>query len=263
MLPTSGQALTTRVAVGRITAVVMLLATLAFVAPGAQAQSDDANKILKAMSDYLAGQKNISLSFDSSIEVITPDVQKLQFTSSGKLQMSRPDKISAARTGGYADVEFVFDGKTATVYAKNINKFAQVDASGTVDQLIDRLREKFSVALPGADLLMANVYDTLMSDVISGAHIGEGVIGGVECEHLAFRGQDTDWQIWIQKGDRPIPRQYVITSKAVAAAPQYTVVIRDWKTDQQDTNFTFAPPAGATKVDVAALPHIDEIPPPK
>jgi hypothetical protein len=139
---------------------------------------------------------------------------------------------------------------------------AQVDAPGSIDQLIDQLRDKFSVALPGADLLMSNVYDTLTSDVISGMHIGRGVINGVECEHLAFRGQDTDWQIWVRVGDRPIPCKYVITSKTMAGAPQYTLVIRDWKTGEQPSaSFEFTPPKDARKVEVAGLPNIDEVPP--
>lgn len=117
--------------------------------------------------------------------------------------------------------------------------------------------------LPGADLLVANSYEVLTSDVISSAHIGRGVIDGVECEHLAFRGKDTDWQIWIQVGDHPLPRKYVITSKAVAAAPEYTVVIREWKTDAQPSarDFVFTPPAGAQKLDANALAGWDEIPP--
>ena len=252
-------------AIRRWTAVMMMMfSAFLFTGPEVWAQSDDANKILKALSEYMASQKNISLSFDTAVEVITPEVQKIQFASSGRLQISRPDKMRASRTGGYADVELVFDGKTITVYAKHIDSFAQVDAPGSIDQLVDRLRDKFSVALPGADLLMSNVYDALTSDVITGMYIGRGVIDGVECEHLAFRGQDTDWQIWIEVGDRPIPRKYVITSKGIAAAPQYTLVIRDWKTDQPNANaFVFAPPKDAKKIEAAALPSIDEIPPPE
>ena len=45
------------------------------------AQADDANKILKAMSDYLGSQKNFSASFDSDLEVITPQVEKIQFAA--------------------------------------------------------------------------------------------------------------------------------------------------------------------------------------
>src|SRR5262245_46168083 len=72
---------------------------LSLFAPFGQARGDDAEKILRALSDHLASQRNISLTFDADIEVITPDVQKIQFASSGRVQMSRPDKIRASRTG--------------------------------------------------------------------------------------------------------------------------------------------------------------------
>ena len=57
---------------------------------------------------------------------------------------------------------------------------------------------------------------------MSVAYIGRGVVDGVEYEHLAARNLDTDWQIWIELGERPVPRKYVITSKTVAAAPPST-----------------------------------------
>lgn len=102
-----------------------------------------------------------------------------------------------------------------------------------------------------------------MSDVITAKHIGQGVIDGVECEHLAFRNQDTDWQLWVETGDHPIPRKFVITSKATAAAPQYTLLIKDWKTDVEfgPDAFAFQPPADAKHVDFRALGDIDEVPP--
>src|SRR5262249_1440400 len=111
----------------------------------ATTRAQDAEKILKAMSDYVTSQKTLSLTFDSDIEVITSELQKIQFASSGQVLLSRPDKMRATRTGGYADVELVFDGKTVTVLGKNVNAFAQADAPGTVDQLIDRLRDQLDV----------------------------------------------------------------------------------------------------------------------
>src|SRR6516164_6544050 len=106
----------------------------AFAAGPALAQADDANKILKAMSDYLGGQKNFSASFDSDLEVITPQIEKIQFASSGQLEISRPDKFHGIRIGGYADVEITFDGKTATIYGKHANGYVQVSVPGSVDQ---------------------------------------------------------------------------------------------------------------------------------
>jgi Predicted periplasmic protein (DUF2092) len=123
---------------------VLTLTAMLFLPRHAHAQ--DASKVLKAMSDYLTGQKTISMTFDSDIEVITSELQKAQFTSSGQVLLNRPDKLRATRTGGYADVELVFDGKTATVLGKHLNAFGQADAPGSVDQLIDHLRDRYKVA---------------------------------------------------------------------------------------------------------------------
>src|SRR3981189_3761317 len=248
----------TRATLGAATAAVILLSV------DQSAQAEDAAKVLKAMTDYTAGQKSLSASFDSDIEIITPELQKIQFASSGQMKLSRPDKLRIRRTGGYADVELTFDGKTLSLYGNNAKSYVQADAAGTIDQVIDSLMAKAGAAMPGTDLLLTKSYDELMTDVIEGRHIGQGVVDGVECEHLAFRGVDTDWQIWIETGTRPAPRKYVITSKTLAGAPQYTLRIKDWKTDAvaEADAFMFKPPADATKVslDSSIMMEFDELP---
>ena len=247
----------------RISATAASIAILS-VAATHGARADDPGKILKGMADYLAGQKSLSAKFDSDIEVITPELQKIQFTSSGEMKMSRPDKLRIRRTGGYADVELVYDGKTVSVYGNNAKSYVQADLAGSVDQMINTLQSRSGAGMPGADLLLSNSYDELMANIIEGKHIGQGVVDGVECEHLAFRGPETDWQIWIEPGAKPVPRKYVITSKTIAGAPQYTLKIRDWKTDANaDGDFAFKPPADATKValDSGVMVEFDEVPP--
>ena len=247
----------------RLSATAASIAMLSLAATGA-ARADDPGKLLKGMSDYLAGQKSLSAKFDSDIEVITPELQKIQFTSSGEMKMNRPDKLRIRRTGGYADVDLVYDGKMVSLYGNNAKSYVQADLAGTVDQMIDTVQARSGAGLPGADLLLSNAYDQLMANVTEGRHIGQGVVDGVECEHLAFRGPETDWQIWIEPGAKPVPRKYVITSKTVTGAPQYTLKIRDWKTDANaDGDFAFKAPADTTKValDSVVMIEFDELPP--
>jgi hypothetical protein len=237
------------------------LVTMTMFMPSAHAEKNgDAIKTLRAMSDYIASQKTLSANFDSDVEVITSDLQKFQFTSSGQVQLSRPDKLHSTRTGGYTDVEVVFDGKVLTINGKDKNVFAQLDSPGSVDQLIGLLRDKYSVAAPGGDLLLSRSFDEMMTDVIDAKDVGRGVVDGVECEHLAFRNVDTDWQIWIELGARPIPHKYVITSKAVTGMPQYTLRIKDWRTDVPADAFAFKAAQGAKKVALEALADTDEVP---
>jgi hypothetical protein len=240
-------------------ATVALLSTILLVP--VQARAEDAKAILKKMTDYVAGEKNFSVDYDSDIEIITPELEKIQFTSSGKISVSRPDKVRAHRMGGYADVELIFDGKTFTIFGKHANAYAQSESPGSIDDILARLRTDYSFEAPGADLLLTNAYDQLLDGVLEAKHIGHSVVDGIECEHLAFRNQDTDWQIWVEIGDRPIPRKYVITSKAVTGAPQYTLRVKSWKTGEPPADtFAFAPPADAKKAEFHDLAHMDEVP---
>jgi hypothetical protein len=247
------------------TAVTCIIFAAALFAAGsqAQAQESDAKAILKAMSDYASSQKSVELTFDSDIEVITPKLEKIQFTNSGETLISRPDKLRAHRVGGYSDVTLVFDGKTVSVLGKNINGYAQFDGPKSVDQLIEELRARYGLALPGADFLLSNSYEALATGILEAKHIGRGVIDGVQCEHLAFRNFDTDWQVWVEAGERPILRKVVITSKTINNAPQYTLRVKTWKSgvEPPPDAFSFKPPAGAKKLSPDVLTGLDELPP--
>ena len=222
--------------------------------------AQNAKALLKAMSDYLAAQKSISLAYDSVFEVVSEDHQKLQIAMSGTVDLSRPDKLRTTRKTGFSDTETVYDGKTLTILGKGKNVYMQADVTGTIDSVIDQLRDKFHRQLPGADLLGSNVYDALMTDVTDVKDLGSGVIDGKECDHLAFRAKDTDWQIWIAQGGQPYPCRYVITSKGVDQAPQFTMTVRDWKASAaaSSSDYSFKPPAGATKIDVKDLETLKE-----
>ena len=239
-----------------------LALTMVLAPPAAHADEAQAKQLFKAMSDYMAAQKTISFNFDTSFEVITKEDQKIAFASSGSVTLSRPDKIRATRAGGFANVELVFDGKTVSLLGKEANLYAQADVPGTIDNLVDVLRDKFHRPLSGADLLMSDVYGQLMPLVTNVKDLGSGVIRGVECDHFAFRTREVDWQIWITQGDNPHPCRYVVTTKEVKGWPQYTVDVRDWKTgaDVAADDFAFTPPAGARKLKPGEFPDADELP---
>ena len=230
--------------------------------PAARADEAQAKALFKAMSDYLTAQKILSYEYDTTLEIVTKEKQKLGLASSGSVTLNRPDKIRTTRSGGFAHVEMVFDGKTLSLLGKNANQYVQADMPGTIDHLVDVLRDKFHRPLPGADLLMSDVYKQLMPLVVNVKDLGSGVIHGVECDHLAFRTREVDWQIWIAQGDRPYPCRYVVTSTKMAGAPQYSIDVRAWKTGAEvaPDDFSFKVPTGATKLKPGDLPDIDELP---
>jgi hypothetical protein len=237
--------------------------SLLYAAP-AGADPASAKQIVKAMSDYIASQNNLSGDFDVALDVTTPQLEKITFDASGTLLISRPGKIRATRKGGYADMELVSDGTTTTVIDRVSGAYSQAKSPATLDGLIEMLRGTYGLDMPAGDLLMTNSYDRLMEGVVEAKHIGIGVIDGYDCEHLAFRNADTDWQLWVRTGDRPLPCKYVILSKKVVGYPTYTIQFRNWSSGRAAAAdaFGFTPAKGARKVTFDQMSTIGELPPP-
>jgi hypothetical protein len=47
--------------------------------------------------------------------------------------------------------------------------------------------------------------------------------------HLVCR-KEVDWQLWVSDGEKPLPLEYVITSKWVAAPQEYSIEFGNWNT---------------------------------
>jgi hypothetical protein len=232
---------------------------LALAAPMARADEAQARALLKGMTDYLAAQPSLSFDVDSSLQVVTDDDQKLTIASSGSIAMERPDRLHLVRKGGFATIEMVFDGKTLSVLNREANTYAQSEVPGTIDGLIDALRETYHRPLPAADLLGSDAGATLLADVTAVKDLGSGFIRGEECDHLAFRSGEVDWQIWIAQGEVPHPCRFIVTTKDIAGWPEYTLEFSAWGDGAVKTVAAFEAPAGAVKVDLQAVPDLDEV----
>ena len=101
----------------------------------------------------------------------------------------------------------VFDGEALTIAGKNVNLFTKIPVPGTIDNLMDVMHNVYNRPLPAADLLSSDAYGALTGDITDVKDLGSGVINGKECDHLAFRTEGVDWQIWIAQGDQPLSMQ--------------------------------------------------------
>jgi hypothetical protein len=243
---------------------MLAAAGLALASSAAQATDAEARALLKAMSDHVGSLKTIEVDVDTMIEVVTPDLEKIGFASSARMRLARPNGLSFERTGGYADVQFLFDGTTLTVRDRAGKRYAQAPVKGSNDDLVKAIHDEMGMTVPGADVLLTDSYTVLIADVLEAKVIGEAVIAGQRCDHLAFRNFDTDWQLWIRQGAEKIPCKMVITSKMVGMAPQYTAQVRSWKSNPvfPAGTFAFRPVTGETRIPLDQMTGIDELPPP-
>ena len=84
----------------------------------------------------------------------------------------------------------------------------------------------------------------------SGFYVGQSLISGVLCDHLALRGAKEDVQVWIARGDEPVPRRIVISYREIEGRPQFWTQFIEWdfSPELSDTTFTFSPPEGAKRI---------------
>ena len=235
--------------VARTALVAALFAGVASAQPAGVEPKADAT--LRAMTTYMAGLKQFSATTENTIEAVTADGQKIQFVSPATLTFQRPDKLVARRRGDVADQAFFYDGKTLTLYDPGTAHYSTVPAPDNIDAMLEFAQSKLDVTAPGSDLFDTRAYDKLMQDVKAGTYIGLEVVAGQRCHHLAYKGAEVDWQLWVREGKRPLPCRYVITSKKIAGAPQFTVQILTADTNPKTpaAMFRFVPPAGAKAVE--------------
>lgn len=230
-------------------------AAAASFALAAQAQpagiSPEAQRLLKASTDFLASQKEFSVETRNTLEVVLKSGQKIEFNHVARMSAQRPNKLRVERTGDLVDQVFIYDGKSLTLYNPQEKVFAQVAAPDTLEAMLEFARTKLDIVAPAGDLINKNAYAILMDGVTDGFVVGKAVIEGVRCDHLAFRAPHVDLQVWVQEGAQRLPRKMVITTRDLPNAPQFGVTVTKWdpKPSFNAQTFAFTPPAGAKKVD--------------
>jgi hypothetical protein len=213
---------------------------------------EKADRILKEMSKNLTSLTKFSFTSRGYFELVVDSiVQKIQVTNMGKLSVQRPDKMKAERNGAMADLDMYLNKGKFTLYGKKNNMYATASTGESLDKTVDYLRDNLDIYLPAGDLLYSDAYAGLTEDVTSGVYVGQSMAGDVLCDHLAFAGNEVDWQIWVEAGAQKLPRRYVITSKKEKGMPEYAIEISEWNTNPKlkEEMFNFTPPGGAVKID--------------
>ena len=210
-----------------------------------------ADSVLRQMSDYLNTLEQFTVRAENGFDTLLPSGQILQMGRSMEISVRRPDRLRGSIHGGRYDQEFYYDGSSITLFTKGVNYYATTEAPPSMEAALDDAEESVGLVAPFADLISKDAYDNLIEDVTLGLYVGLSTISGVECHHLAFRGEETDWQIWIENGEKPLPRKFMITSKWITGAPRFVGLVTGWdlSPELKDSLFTFVAPEGAEEIE--------------
>lgn len=211
----------------------------------------DAQAVLERMSAYLGGLERFSIRARETRDEVLAYGYKLQRQQVANMVVQRPDKLRVEVEGDLKTRSFVYDGKTLAILAPGQGVYAQVDAPPALGPLLNGLLNR-GVEMPLVDMLLQAIEGDLAAGVLGGRLVGESRVDGVAVDHLAFRQATIDWQLWVEKGPRPLPRKLVITTRFEVGEPQFTALL-DWNLRPEIAagTFDFVPPPGARRIGFA------------
>jgi hypothetical protein len=224
-----------------------------------------ADSLLKAMSMYMASLQQFMVSTERTVEVTLKTGQKIQYANFGKIVMRRPNRLRVDFAGDPmnpmwifpdstrkpVDVSVYYNDSTLNIIERNRHEYATAKVPTTIDSMIDYAANCFDIEAPASDLLFIDSYKQMMDGVDTGMYVGMANIDSVVCHHLVFSNQDVDWQIWIANNGKPLPVQYMITSKKEKGSPDFEIKLSHWDVTSKipDQTFVFSPPSDAKKTD--------------
>jgi hypothetical protein len=211
---------------------------------------------LNKMGSYLRSLTSFAIQSKTTTEDVLDNDQKVQIGGTMDYKVRKPNAFIITMSTDRKVRQFYYDGKTFTIYAPRMNFYSTVDAPPTILELFKRAYDKYGIEFPLEDLFHWGAADNRFDDMTSAAVVGYAKIDGQDTDQFAFREGDADWQVWIQRGDKPLPLKLVIVKTSDETMPEYTAVLH-WNPSATfpDDTFTFKPPANAKPIVLQPVKH--------
>src|SRR5215470_13783590 len=153
--------------------------------------------ILMRMAEFLAKSQQFSVTEDIGYDVLQAWDQKIEFGSTRKVVVRRPDRMAIDITDRDGTRRgFRFDGKQIAFFGIDEKVYATAQKSGDLDAAFSYFTEDLQMPLPLATLFSNNFPKALKDKVNEAYDIEDATISGTPCDHVAIRNDVVDAQLW-------------------------------------------------------------------
>ena len=212
------------------------------------ATPSDTNPIsaLRSVGSYLRSLRSFSLDVDATKDEPLKDDQTLQFGGTVHYDVRTPDALHVELRTDRKYRDYIYDGKTLTVYAPRTGYYATVAAPPTIRALLDTATARYDLEFPVADIFLWGTDRADLDSIKASAYVGPANIRGRDCDQFTYRQTGVDWQLWVERGSRPLPCKLVITTTSLPSRPEYSAVLTwDLSPKLGASTFAFQPPKDA------------------
>ena len=230
---------------------VMCMAS-SFAVAGSDFDKQDAKaiEILKQMDAYTDSLGKFEIKAESYLDAGIDDGLVISNASETQVSVDRSGSMhSISRSGSQTD-EIYFHNGTLTVYSGKHKFYSNARVPEALDAGLMFALEELDVETPLMDLMIVNSLDHLITAGMGVVYVtGAASIRGVECHHILISGPLVDFQVWITKGDKPVPRRTLMTYKHGEGLPRNEVFLEWSEVDRFDeSEFKFEPPDDAKEI---------------
>jgi hypothetical protein len=211
------------------------------------------------MSEKLAQAKSLSFKVDRKLDAALVEGSNIAENAQIVISVSRPGKFQAKSDSKDNVRQVFFDGQNLSIYDETMKLYATVPVSGTIDDAVAKIDEKYGFTPPLAEFILSDPYAVLSKQIKSKAYTGKENIAGVDCHHLSFVGDVADSELWIGTADL-LPRKLVATFKDREGNPKLQADFSNWNLTPtlDDKFFAFVAPPDAEKIDMVTEAQMKE-----
>jgi hypothetical protein len=233
------------------------LAFISFAFPQA-AKKESGDEILKKMSDKLSSAKTFSFSTTEVLTRVRLSGKKEDVQLSREALVRRPNGIRYNFQGG-RDWNLWYDGKFLTAVSDKEKGFIQSSMPPTIDEALDEVADRFDVNMPVSDLMYSSPYDAFMAAKATGGVVGTETIEGQPCDHLSYKTEFVDWDLWVSQKDS-LPYQLQMKDKGNSRNPYAKITFKNWNLNAQadDKDFAFVIPDGYHRIPIMEKVRVEE-----
>ena len=206
--------------------------------------------LLRAMSQFLAKQKAFSYHAEVEFDRLLPGGPKVRMAGAVDVAVSRPGSLHVDYRDDISDRLLWFDKGKVTLLDPVAGTVAEVSGPKDIDRMVAKLEKDQGVTLPLGEFAESDPYKTLTRGVETAYYIGVGNVEGIHCHHVLLERKDLFIQIWIEIGEKPLPRKLVFEYPLRPGSPQFTASITEWSFEPPKPELFVAKiPEGVGKVD--------------
>lgn len=227
-----------------------LATSTAFAADPVVRQDSKAVDVLKGMSAYKSSLDRFVIKGVNLTDARLGGGLMVTNTSEVKVSVDRPGSLHISSFDGEQHKEIYFHDGTLTVYGTKRNFYAQASIPEDIEAAMEFALEELDVEAPLMDMIYKDASAHLIGSQENILYLTDKArVAGADCHHIAIRGSEVDVQLWVEEGDRPVPRKIMITSKWKGGSPRFIAnLMWDSNPDFSQDVFEFKPPEGSINI---------------